>query len=183
MTPYANVHLAFEAMRVRALHHAKITAYPDTATPEDLASQRGGAPQAPRVLILGPENSGKTTVTKTLLNYATRAGQDWCPMLVNVDPGEVCLVSYLPAYIHQILTHEPFILIILGRPYAPRSPLRNPNTNTHPYFHPRARFRILSNHSSFTYIHKCPITIWVLVRTFRDKTKPSSPGPPHSQSR
>lgn len=91
MNAYANLHMAFEGMRVRALHHAQITAHPDKATPEDIDEDRKGGPaDAPRVLILGPENSGKTTVAKLLINYATRAGQDWNPMLVNVDPSEVC---------------------------------------------------------------------------------------------
>ena len=43
----------------------------------------------PRVLVVGPEHSGKTTVCKILTNYAVRAGQNWSPFLVNVDPSEV----------------------------------------------------------------------------------------------
>ncbi|KAH8106888.1 Pre-mRNA cleavage complex II protein Clp1-domain-containing protein [Cristinia sonorae] len=88
MSAYANLHVAFEGMRVRALLDAQVTAHPEKATREDLEENRDGPHDAPRVLILGPENSGKTTITKILVNYATRAGQDWCPMLVNVDPGE-----------------------------------------------------------------------------------------------
>ncbi|KAI0072264.1 hypothetical protein K474DRAFT_1693123 [Panus rudis PR-1116 ss-1] len=89
MAAYANVHLALEAMRVRSLLHAQITASPDTATPEDLQEDAENGPSdPPRVLILGPENSGKSTVAKILINYAVRAGQDWCPMLINVDPRE-----------------------------------------------------------------------------------------------
>lgn len=98
MAPYANIHLAFEAKRVRALHHAQITAHPDTAKPEDLEHHVDGPPEPPRVLILGPENSGKTTVSKILVNYATRAGQDWCPMLINVDPKQVRPFLHLSAY-------------------------------------------------------------------------------------
>jgi len=89
MNAYSNLHLAFEGMRVRALLHAQITAHPEKATPEEIEEDRAGGPaDAPRVLILGPENSGKTTVAKLLVNYAARAGQDWSPMLVNVDPSE-----------------------------------------------------------------------------------------------
>ncbi|KAG6832055.1 Cleavage polyadenylation factor subunit clp1 [Tricholoma furcatifolium] len=80
MVAYANLHIAFEQMRVRAfrvLHGSP---------------PRGDDPSAitdpPRVLILGPENSGKTTLSKILVNYAVRAGQDWTPLLVNVDPSE-----------------------------------------------------------------------------------------------
>ena len=90
MAAYANVHLALEAMRVKTLLHAQIRASPETATPEDLKEDAENGPSdAPRVLILGPENSGKTTVAKILVNYATRSSQDWCPILVNVDPSEV----------------------------------------------------------------------------------------------
>ncbi|KAG6868697.1 Cleavage polyadenylation factor subunit clp1 [Termitomyces sp. T159_Od127] len=80
MAAYANLHIAFEQMRVRALRvvHG--------------SPSRGDDPLAitdpPRVLVLGPENSGKTTVCKILVNYAVRAGQGWSPLLVNVDPSE-----------------------------------------------------------------------------------------------
>lgn len=91
MNAYANLHIAFEGMRTRALLHAQIAANPEKATQEDYEEDREGGPaDAPRVLILGPENSGKTTIAKILANYASRAGQDWSPMLVNVDPSEVC---------------------------------------------------------------------------------------------
>lgn len=73
MAAYANVHLALEAMRVKTLLHAQIRASPETATPEDLKEDvENGPSDAPRVLILGPENSGKTTVAESLANYATR---------------------------------------------------------------------------------------------------------------
>ena len=82
MTAYANLHLAFERMRVLAL--------PVPASSNVKAPPRGEeTSEPPRVLIIGPENSGKTTVAKILVNYATRAGQGWCPFLVNVDPSEV----------------------------------------------------------------------------------------------
>ncbi|ELU45741.1 coiled-coil domain-containing protein MTMR15 [Rhizoctonia solani AG-1 IA] len=47
----------------------------------------------PRVLVLGPENSGKTSACKIWCNYAIR-GRSWCPTLVNLDvswtiPGTV----------------------------------------------------------------------------------------------
>ena len=81
MTAYANLHVAFEGMRVRAL---------DRANGNMHANDTAGT-EPPRVLILGPENSGKTSIAKILINYATRAGQNWSPMLVNVDPGEVII--------------------------------------------------------------------------------------------
>ncbi|PIL24408.1 hypothetical protein GSI_14162 [Ganoderma sinense ZZ0214-1] len=82
MAVYANVHLALEQMRVRAL--AAVHGLP---IPEDEGDDTAGA-DPPRVLVLGPENSGKTSVCKTLANYAVRAGQDWVPTYVNVDPSE-----------------------------------------------------------------------------------------------
>ncbi|CDO76431.1 hypothetical protein BN946_scf184781.g8 [Trametes cinnabarina] len=81
MAPYANVHIALEQMRVRALAAA-------TGSPLPPGEAGEGSSDAPRVLVLGPENSGKTSVCKILTNYAVRAGQDWAPMLINVDPSE-----------------------------------------------------------------------------------------------
>ena len=94
MAAYANLHVAFEAMRVRAL---------DRANGTTLSNDTEGT-EPPRVLILGPENSGKTSITKILVNYATRACQNWCPTLVNVDPSEV---------IHSVF-HSPYIFSYLG---------------------------------------------------------------------
>lgn len=81
MAAYANLHIAFEQMRVRALR----VVHGSPASDDDSDAN----PEPPRVLVLGPENSGKTTVCKILTNYAVRAGQDWSPLLVNVDPTEV----------------------------------------------------------------------------------------------
>jgi polyribonucleotide 5'-hydroxyl-kinase len=81
MAAYANLHIAFEQMRVRALR----TVHGSPAHDDDPAANI----EPPRVLVLGPENSGKTTVCKILVNYAVRAGQGWSPLLANVDPSEV----------------------------------------------------------------------------------------------
>ncbi|EJD05703.1 Clp1-domain-containing protein [Fomitiporia mediterranea MF3/22] len=80
MAAYMNLHLAFEQMRVRALSSAR-----GTPLPTDSSSVPDGPP---RVLVVGPENAGKTTACKILANYAVRTGQGWAPMFVNVDPGE-----------------------------------------------------------------------------------------------
>ena len=82
MNAYGNIHLALEAMRIRALNKSK------SSQPQSYSAANQDS-EPPRVLILGPENSGKTSLAKILLNYATRTAQDWCPMLVNVDPSEV----------------------------------------------------------------------------------------------
>ncbi|KAL9113138.1 MAG: hypothetical protein Q9227_002750 [Pyrenula ochraceoflavens] len=65
MVEYANVHFALEALR-------------------DAAAQAGR--DGPRVLLLGPDNAGKTSLTKLLTGYATRVGRQ--PIVVNVDPNE-----------------------------------------------------------------------------------------------
>lgn len=65
MVEYANVHFALEALRQEA-----------KATGKD----------GPRVLILGPENAGKTSLAKILTAYATKVGRE--PITVNLDPGE-----------------------------------------------------------------------------------------------
>lgn len=83
MAAYANVHIAFEQMRVRALR----VLHGSPASDDDANANA----EPPRVLVLGLENSGKTTVCKILTNYAVRAGQNWSPTLVNVDPSEVSM--------------------------------------------------------------------------------------------
>jgi polyribonucleotide 5'-hydroxyl-kinase len=40
----------------------------------------------PRVVVVGPEDSGKSTLCKTLLAYAARMG--WCPLFVDCDIGQ-----------------------------------------------------------------------------------------------
>ncbi|KZT26576.1 hypothetical protein NEOLEDRAFT_1196965 [Neolentinus lepideus HHB14362 ss-1] len=78
MAAYANVHTALEQRRVRALQAIRGSPISDDSVPAE----------PPRVLVLGPANSGKTTVCKILTNYAVRTGQGWSPILVNVDPNE-----------------------------------------------------------------------------------------------
>lgn len=82
MSAYANLHFAFEQMRVRALRDLH-------GSPSSDDDQHPNS-QPPRVLILGPENSGKTSISKILSNYALRVAQNWSPLLVNLDPAQVC---------------------------------------------------------------------------------------------
>lgn len=65
MVEYANVHFALETLRQEA-----------KATGKD----------GPRVLILGPENAGKSSLTKILTAYATKVERQ--PIVVNLDPNE-----------------------------------------------------------------------------------------------
>lgn len=58
--------------------HFKLTAMRETAA----ASGTDG----PRVMICGSQNTGKTTVVRTLASYATRVGSQ--PLVVNTDPRE-----------------------------------------------------------------------------------------------
>lgn len=65
MVEYANVHFALEGLRAEAK-----------------ASGKDG----PRVLILGPEDAGKTSLSKVLTGYAVKVGRE--PIVVNLDPTE-----------------------------------------------------------------------------------------------
>jgi polyribonucleotide 5'-hydroxyl-kinase len=65
MVSYANTHFALEGLRQDA---AK-------------ANREG-----PRVLVVGPNNAGKTSLVKLLAAYATRAGRQ--PLVVNTDSRE-----------------------------------------------------------------------------------------------
>lgn len=68
-------------MRVRSLAQVR-----NSPTPYEAA---GSIPEGPpRVLVLGPESAGKTSLCKILSNYAVRAGQGWTPMYVNLDSAE-----------------------------------------------------------------------------------------------
>lgn len=76
MTEYLNVHFALESLRQNAQ-----------------ASQMGG----PRVLVLGPDHAGKTSLVKMLTAYATKSGRT--PMVINLDPNEgmLCLPASVSA--------------------------------------------------------------------------------------
>ena len=65
MVGYSNLHFAIEKIR-------------------DEAAIDGA--DGPRVLVVGPENAGKTSLVKLLAAYAIRCGRQ--PVVVNVDPKE-----------------------------------------------------------------------------------------------
>jgi len=65
MVSYANAHFALEGLRQTA--------------------ERSGR-EGPRVLVVGPSNSGKTSLVKLLTAYATRMGRQ--PLVVNTDSME-----------------------------------------------------------------------------------------------
>jgi hypothetical protein len=91
----SNLHLALEGMRLRARREqlkrrkdfAALSLEDQQAADEtEWASVQE---DAPRIMVLGPEGSGKTSICKTLLNWTNRGGRGWSPVLVNLDPSEV----------------------------------------------------------------------------------------------
>ena len=68
MTSYANLHFALDRLR-------------------DEVGSLGK--DGPRVLVVGPENAGKTSLVKLLTAYATRSGRR--PVAVNLDTKESML--------------------------------------------------------------------------------------------
>ncbi|KAH7873659.1 Pre-mRNA cleavage complex II protein Clp1-domain-containing protein [Lentinula edodes] len=88
MSAYGNLHIALEQMRVKALANLHGSPVPESVHLAQSKPQAEISAEPPRVLILGPENSGKTSICKILVNYAVRAGQGWAPILANVDPNE-----------------------------------------------------------------------------------------------
>lgn len=65
MVMYTNLHFALEKLRDKA---------------------RTSGDEGPRVLVLGPDNAGKTSLVKLLTAHSTRAGRQ--PVTVNLDPRE-----------------------------------------------------------------------------------------------
>ena len=66
-----NLHLAMERQRI--------------------LSKRGMEQRGPRVMIMGPQSSGKTTVMKNLVNLALGTGMGWTPGVIGLDPSSVSL--------------------------------------------------------------------------------------------
>lgn len=86
MTSYANAHFALEDQRDRAV-------------------QRNDA--GPRVLVVGPDNAGKTSLVKILAAYAVK--MDRTPVVVNLDPREGIFTvpgSFSAATVSSILDIE-----------------------------------------------------------------------------
>ncbi|KAF8399416.1 hypothetical protein HHK36_015281 [Tetracentron sinense] len=68
---YVNVHAILEGRRNRA--KASSTSDPDSS-------------QGPRVIVVGPTDSGKSTLTRMLLSWAAKQG--WKPTFVDLDSGQ-----------------------------------------------------------------------------------------------
>lgn len=102
----SNLHLALEGMRLRS-RRAQIQRKKDYASLSLEEKQSWDENEwnfvqedSPRVMLLGPEGSGKTSVCKTLLNWTNRAGRVGSPMYVNLDPSEVSLFFAHPPSFH-----------------------------------------------------------------------------------
>ncbi|WWD18985.1 hypothetical protein CI109_103442 [Kwoniella shandongensis] len=67
-----NLHLALERCRILARR---------SAGPSE------GSQAGPRVMILGPPSSGKSTVVKNLVNLALGSGMGWTPGVIGLDPS------------------------------------------------------------------------------------------------
>ncbi|PKH98595.1 hypothetical protein CRG98_049703 [Punica granatum] len=70
MVSYVNVHAILEGRRNRA-----------RASPPDSNSSQG-----PRVIVVGPKDSGKSTLSRMLLSWAAKQG--WKPTFVDLDVGQ-----------------------------------------------------------------------------------------------
>jgi len=81
---YVNTHAQLEAMRDEALG-----SYLDTTGNSSSGNGNGntsGSGSGPRVLVVGPQDSGKTSVVKVLTAYAVKLGRN--PMLVDLDVSQ-----------------------------------------------------------------------------------------------
>ncbi|CED82685.1 mRNA cleavage and polyadenylation factor IA/II complex, subunit CLP1 [Phaffia rhodozyma] len=91
----SNLHLALEGQRLRAHRYQTNRARTlKQASPAERAEAEASEwmdpelEDSPRLMVLGPEGSGKTTVCKTLINWTVRAGRESSPLFVNLDPSE-----------------------------------------------------------------------------------------------
>ena len=184
MHAYANVHLALESMRVRALRavHGSPVLSPAPAPGRSGSSSDAERADPPRVLVLGPENSGKTSVCKILANYAVRAGQGWAPIYVNVDPAEVCPLhprsSSSPS--SRAPTHPTRGAGRLGRP---RRDLRRLHPRAHPHRDPREPPRLRRDQRADRARLQRARAPRLLVRPPRDPPQPPPRRPPRPQPR
>jgi len=169
MAAYANVHIALEQMRVRALR-----AIHGSPAPED---EHNAKTEPPRVLVLGPENSGKTTVCKILTNYAVRSGQDWSPMLINVDSNEVRVLPFMPI---PNRLHNDVDSPLTGRLVSARRNICCRRSGASPYKLARKSTRFCCDISTRRSLVQRAGSDSLLVWSCRDQKKPTPPRQNHS---
>jgi polyribonucleotide 5'-hydroxyl-kinase len=78
------LHLALERVRILAKRHL-------LPKPGQDASMNERFTKGPRVMVVGPPCSGKTTVVKGLVNLALSSGMGWSPHVVGLDPASVSI--------------------------------------------------------------------------------------------
>ncbi|KAL3693584.1 hypothetical protein R1sor_007235 [Riccia sorocarpa] len=84
MVSYVNVHAVLENRRSQAREAASnSTVQPATSQRADGAHTPG---QGPRVIVVGPTDSGKSILTRMLLGWAAR--KSWKPTYVKLDIGQ-----------------------------------------------------------------------------------------------
>ncbi|KAH7278906.1 hypothetical protein KP509_38G063700 [Ceratopteris richardii] len=83
MVSYVNVHAILERRRARARAAAPPSSgtLPSSRVPDVTAQSQG-----PRVIVVGPSDSGKSSLTRMLLGWAARQG--WKPTFVDLDIGQ-----------------------------------------------------------------------------------------------
>jgi polyribonucleotide 5'-hydroxyl-kinase len=81
-----SVHLALERQRILAKRELK----QNNVNPQ---FREGMGGRGPRVMVLGPANSGKSTLVKGLVNLAVGSGMGWAPAVVGLDPGNVSFIT------------------------------------------------------------------------------------------
>lgn len=52
--------------------------------------------RGPRIMVLGPPSSGKSTVVKSLVNMASSSGLGWSVGVASLDPASVSVKKYSP---------------------------------------------------------------------------------------
>ncbi|CAN6470358.1 unnamed protein product [Victoria cruziana] len=80
MISYVNVHAILDARRARAKEATTTASADSVSLPVPKESQ------GPRVIVVGPTDSGKSTLSKMLLSWASKQG--WKPTFVDLDVGQ-----------------------------------------------------------------------------------------------
>lgn len=83
---YVNTHAQLEAMRDEALMKNLNAGNTNIMYDGDRNDADSSFRDGPRVLVVGPADSGKTSLVKTLVSYAIKLGRN--PMLVDLDPKQ-----------------------------------------------------------------------------------------------
>lgn len=91
-----SLHLALERLRILARRAGNVTVEPGPSGGPSPAVTNPAA-RGPRVMVLGPPSSGKTTVVKNLVNMALGSGVGWNVGVAGLDPSSVGYDSLIGA--------------------------------------------------------------------------------------